>query len=403
MVRTMCVIAGCGPAGAMLGLLLARAGVAVTVLEKHGDFLRDFRGDTIHPSTMRLLDELGLGEEFQRLPLQTVPRLTLTMDDGEFAVADFRRLPGRHKGLGFLPQWDFLDFVTRHAEREPSFTLRLNAAATGLVREGDRVAGLTYRDAAGTEQEVRADLTVAADGRRSVLRDAAGLRARRFGAPMDVVWFRLSRRAADPTRTGGRLAAGRFMIMINRGDYWQTAYLIPKGGYDTVRDRGLDAFRADLAALEPLLADRTGEVRSWDDVSVLDVQVDRLTRWHRPGFLCLGDAAHAMSPIGGVGINLALQDAVAAANLLAGPLRAGRLTEDHLAAVQRRRTLPTAVTQAVQRVIQSRFLAGVLTGRIDAGTPLPLRLIDRFPPLQALPAYVIGVGVRPEHVHTGRT
>jgi len=400
---TGCVIAGCGPAGAMLGLLLARAGVEVTVLEKHHDFLRDFRGDTIHPSTMRLLDELGLGAEFARLPVQRAQRLVLSTDEGDYGFADFGRLPGRHKALSFLPQWDFLDFVTRQAEKEPTFTLLLGCTATGLVRDGSRVAGLSVRDAdgaGGAERVIRAGLTVAADGRRSILRDAAGLRARRFGAPMDVVWFRLSRRDGDPTATAGRLSAGRLMIRINRGDYWQTAYLIPKGGYELLRARGLAEFRADVGRVEPFLADRVAEVRTWDDVSVLDVVVDRLPRWHRPGFLCIGDAAHAMSPIGGVGINLAVQDAVAAANLLTGPLRAGTLTEQDLARVQRRRTPPTVVTQRVQRLLQDRALAPVLTGGSGDGTPFPLKVLDKLPLLQALLAYLVGIGVRPEHVRT---
>ena len=402
--RTQCVIAGCGPAGAVLGLLLARSGVQVVVLEKHRDFLRDFRGDTIHASTLTLIDELGLGEEFRRLPLQIVERLVVETDDGDRGFADFRRLPGPHKEIAFLPQWDFLDFVTRHAAEEPGFTLLLEAEATGLLQDGDQVTGLSYRDAGGERHEIRADLTVAADGRTSVLRQAARLRATRFGAPMDVLWFRLSRRDGDVNRTAGRLAAGRLLIRINRGDYWQTAYVIPKGGFERLREGGIAEFRADLARLEPFLADRLdAELPDWGAMSKLDVQVDRLPRWHRPGFLCLGDAAHAMSPIGGVGINLAVQDAVAAARVLAGPLRTGRLTEDHLAAVQRRRRLPTVVTQRGQRFIQDRFLAPLMAGRGGGGTPLPLKVLDRVPLLQAIPAYLVGIGVRPEHVRAKLT
>ena len=392
------MIGGCGPAGAMLGLLLARAGIEVVVLEKHGDFLRDFRGDTIHASTLTLLDELGLGEDFARLPHQRVETLGVTTDDREHTLADFRRLPGAHRVIAFLPQWDFLDFVTAHAAELPTFRLLLQAEATGLLVEDGRVVGLSYRDDRGHEHEVRADLTVAADGRRSVLRAAAGLRARRYGAPMDVLWFRLSRRETDAQRTAGRLSRGRLMIRIDRGNYWQTAYVIRKGGYQELRARGLQEFRDDLARLEPFLADRVDELRSWDDIRVLDVQVDRLRRWHRPGFLCLGDAAHAMSPIGGVGINLAVQDAVAAANLLTDPLWSGTLTERDLARVQRRRMVPTVVTQRGQRLIQDRFLQPLLAGESAGGAPLPLRLIDRYPALQGVTAYLVGIGVRPEHV-----
>lgn len=290
-VAATCVIGGCGPAGAVLGLLLARAGIEVLVLEKHGDFLRDFRGDTIHASTLTLLDELGLGEDFARLPHQRVETLGVTTDEGEHTLADFRRLPGRHQAIAFLPQCDFLDFVTRHAAALPTFRLLLDAEATAVRTESGQVVGLSYRDSTGAEHEVRAELTVAADGRRSTLRRSAGLRADRYGAPMDVLWFRLSRRDTDEERTAGRLSRGRLVIRIDRGDYWQTAYVIPKGGYEQVRARGIEAFRADLARLEPFLADRVGELRDWDDVSVLDVQVDRLRRWHRPGFLCLGDTS----------------------------------------------------------------------------------------------------------------
>ncbi len=404
-IRTTCVIGGCGPAGAVLGLLLARAGIDVVVLEKHGDFLRDFRGDTIHASTLTLLDELGLGADFARLPHQRVDRLEVSTDDGVHTLADFGRLPGPHREIAFLPQWDFLDFVTAHAAELPTFRLLLQAEATGLWVEDGRVTGLSYRDDLGREHEVRADLTVAADGRRSVLRAAAGLRARRYGAAMDVLWFRLSRRETDAERTAARLSGGRLLIRIDRGDYWQTAYVIRKGGYERLRARGLDAFRADLARLEPFLADRVGELRGWDDVRMLDVQVDRLRRWHRPGFLCIGDAAHAMSPIGGVGINLAVQDAVAAANLLIDPLWSGTLSERDLARVQRRRTPPTALTQRGQRAIQDRWLGPLLAGKSAGGAPLPLRLVDRFPVLQGVTAYLIGIGVRPEHVRhrpTGR-
>jgi 2-polyprenyl-6-methoxyphenol hydroxylase-like FAD-dependent oxidoreductase len=384
-------VAGCGPAGAVLGLLLARAGVRVTVLEKHGDFLRDFRGDTIHASTLTLLDELGLGAEFARRPQQRLGRLAVATADREGPLADFGRLPGAHREIALMPQWDFLDFVTRHAAAYPTFELRMETAATGLLQVGGRIKGLRWDGG-----EIEASLTVAADGRRSTVRREAGLPVKNHPAPMDVLWFRLPRRATDPASTAGRIAPGRLLIRIDRGDYWQLGYVIEKGGYGRLHAAGLHALRRDLADLEPVLADRVGELRSWNDIRVLDVQIDRLRRWHRPGFLCIGDAAHAMSPVGGVGINLAVQDAVAAANLLVRPLRTGTLEERDLARLQRRRALPTVLTQAGQRMIHRQVVSPLLAGR----SPAPLRLLERVPALQAIPAYLVGIGVRPEHVRT---
>jgi 2-polyprenyl-6-methoxyphenol hydroxylase-like FAD-dependent oxidoreductase len=390
--RVDCVIAGCGPAGAGLGLLLARAGLRVTVVEKHGDFLRDFRGDTIHASTLTLLDELGLGDEFARLEQQRIAELRVAVGDHEWSLADFRRIPGRHREIALMPQWDFLDFVTRHAAGYPGFRLLMETEATGLTVEQGQVTGLTVSGGA-----IPATLTVAADGRSSTVRLAARLPVRAYDAPMDVLWFRLSRRESDVVRTAGRVAPGRLLIRIDRGDYWQVGYVIEKGGYQRLRAAGLAAFRSDLATLEPALADRVDELRSWSDVSVLEVRVDRLRRWYRPGLLCIGDAAHAMSPVGGVGINLAVQDAVAAANLLVRPLRTGTLSERDLARVQRRRALPAAVTQAGQRAIHRRIVAPLLDG---GAPPAPVRVLERFPALQGIPAYLLAIGIRPEHVRT---
>ena len=390
--RVDCVIAGCGPAGAGLGLLLARAGLRVTVVEKHGDFLRDFRGDTIHASTLTLLDELGLGDEFARLDQQRIAEVRVAVGDREWSLADFRRIRGRHREIALMPQWDFLDFVTRHAAGYPGFRLLMETEATGLTVEQGHVTGLTVSGGA-----IPATLTVAADGRSSTVRRAARLPVRAYDAPMDVLWFRLSRRESDLVRTAGRVAPGRLLIRIDRGDYWQVGYVIEKGGYQRLRAAGLAAFRSDLATLEPALGDRVDELRSWSDLSVLEVRVDRLRRWHRPGLLCIGDAAHAMSPVGGVGINLAVQDAVAAANLLVRPLRTGTLSERDLARVQRRRALPAAVTQAGQRAIHRRIVAPLLDG---GAPPAPVRMLERFPALQAIPAYLLAIGIRPEHVRT---
>ena len=396
--QVTCCIAGCGPAGAMLGLLLARAGVDVLVLEKHADFLRDFRGDTLHPSTLRLFDELGLGDQLLDLPHQTAPVLGVTTDAGDFTLADFRRLPGRHRYLAFRPQWDFLDFVVAQARRLPGFELRMRAEALGVLEEAGRVVGLSYRDQDGELHQVRARLTVAADGRDSGVRRTARLRPTEFGAPMDVLWFRLPRRATDGKPTFGRLAAGHLLVLIDRGEYWQVAYVIAKDTLDELRAAGLDRLRASVAHLVPFLGDRVDALRTWDDVRMLRVQVDRLRRWFRPGLLCIGDAAHAMSPIGGVGINLAVHDAVATANVLARPLRDGTLTTWHLARVQLRRVLPTLVIQWGQRTVQDRFLSPLLSGQLGARPPAALRALRRYPVLQALPARLIGFGVLPEHV-----
>jgi 2-polyprenyl-6-methoxyphenol hydroxylase-like FAD-dependent oxidoreductase len=393
-----CCIAGGGPAGMMLGLLLARAGVSVLVLEKHGDFLRDFRGDTIHPSTLELMHELGLLEEFLRLPHQQVPRLTAQFGDVPVTIADFTHLPTRCKFIALMPQWDFLDFLARHARRHASFRLEMRAEATGLIEEAGRVRGLRGTAPTGPF-EVRADLLVAADGRGSVLRERAGLHVEDLGAPMDVFWFRLSRRPEDPEATMGRFDVGRIFVLINRGEHWQCGFVIPKGSAEEVRRRGLDAFRVTIAQMVPFAADRVGEIGGWEDVRLLTVRVDRLRQWYRPGLLCIGDAAHAMSPVGGVGINLAIQDAVAAANLLAEPLREGRLTTDHLRRVQRRRQWPTRVTQWLQLLVQRRVITRALRGGSGRlAPPSAVRLLARCPLLQRLPARLVGVGVRAEHV-----
>jgi 2-polyprenyl-6-methoxyphenol hydroxylase-like FAD-dependent oxidoreductase len=394
-----CCIVGGGPAAMMLGLLLARAGVDVVVLEKHADFLRDFRGDTIHPSTLELLYELGLLENFLKLPHQEAREISAEIGAVSLPVADFRHLATHCKFIAFMPQWHFLNFLAEQAARYPSFDLRMQAEVTGVIEESGRVVGVHSTTPNGP-LETRTDLVVAADGRSSVVREKAGLRIKELSAPMDVLWFRLSRRSNDPEQMMGRFDIGQIFIMINRGEHWQCGFVIPKGSVDAVHQRGLETFRRGVAKLAPFTADRMEEIREWGDVKLLTVRVDRLVKWYRPGLLCIGDAAHAMSPIGGVGINLAIQDAVAAANLLAKPLREGRLTTDHLGQVQKRREWPTRVTQRFQVLIQQRVIMRVLGGAGQLAPPLALRLLARFPVLRRLPAWLIGVGVRSEHIKT---
>jgi 2-polyprenyl-6-methoxyphenol hydroxylase-like FAD-dependent oxidoreductase len=396
-VSVRCCIAGGGPAGMMLGLLLARSGVEVLVLEKHADFLRDFRGDTIHPSTLEVMHELGLLDRLLKLPHQPAPVLTAQFGDLTFPVADFSHLPTRCRFVAFMPQWDFLNFLAQEGRRYPTFHLRMRAEATELIEEGGRVIGLRAMTPVGA-LEAAADLVVAADGRHSALREQAGLGIQQLGAPMDVLWFGLSRRPGDPKEAMGRFGNGRIFIMLNRGDYWQCGFVIRKGSLEQVRARGLDAFREAIAKSAPFIADRVGELSGWAPIRLLTVAVDRMLQWQRPGLLFIGDAAHAMSPIGGVGINLAIQDAVAAANNVAQPLLAGTLATDDLLEVQQRREFPTRVTQRLQILVQNRVVTRALDETQPFSPPLAIRLMARIPWLRRIPARLIGMGVRPEHV-----
>ena len=398
-ITTRCCIAGGGPAGMMLGFLLARAGIDVVVLEKHKDFLCDFRGDTVHPSTLELMHELGLLDEFLKLPHQQVSHLTFQIGAEQIPMVDLSHLPTHCKFIALMPQWDFLDFLAGQGRRYPSFHLRMQAEATGLIEEGGRVTGLRAKTPNG-ELEIRAALVVGCDGRHSMVRERAGFQVEDIGAPIDVLWFRLSRKDGDTEETGGHIEAGQMIVMLNRGDYWQCAYVIPKGGIEAVKRGGLPAFRERVVALSPFLRDRIGELKSFDDIKLLTVAIDRLRQWHRPGLICIGDAAHAMSPVGGVGINLAVQDAVAAANILAEPLRAGAVTSDHLAAVQRRREFPMRVIQRVQVIVQNNLLSPALSGTERPKPPFVMRLIRWLPILRRIPARLVGMGVRPEHIQT---
>ncbi len=396
-ISVRCCIAGGGPAGMMLGYLLARAGVNVLVLEKHGDFLRDFRGDTIHPSTLEVMHELGLLDECLKLPHQKVYELNAQFGEMRLTVADFRHLPTRCGFIALMPQWDFLNFLAEQAARYPSFDLKMEAEVTGLIEESGRVIGVRAKTTTG-EYEIRADLVVGADGRSSIVREKAGLQVKEFGAPMDVLWFRLSRTAEDPVATMGRFDTGRIFIALSRGDYWQCGYVIPKGQFAELRRQEFEIFRAAIVKLAPYARDSVHDLRGWDDVKLLTVRVDRLLEWFRPGLLCIGDAAHAMSPVGGVGINLAIQDAVAAANVLFKPLREGQLAIDHLRRIQKRRELPTRVTQGLQVAVQRRIIARVLVETGPLKPPLAVRLLAKVPFLRRIPARIVGVGVRPEHV-----
>ena len=394
-----CCIAGGGPAGMMLGFPLARAGVEVAVLEKHADFFRDFRGDTVHPSTLELMYELGLVDEFLKVPHQKVEALTGQVGAEHLKMVDFRHVPTHCKFIALMPQWDFRNFLAQQAKRYRTFDLRMNAEVSDLLEESGRVVGLLAKTPDGT-LTIRAHLVVGCDGRHSTVRDKAGLERDDYGAPMDVLWFRVSREDSDSADTFGHIEAGKLMVMLDRGDYWQCAYVIPKGGIEGVKSEGLEAFRQRVVEMSPFLADRAIELKTWDDIKLLSVTVDRLRRWWRPGLICIGDAAHAMSPIGGVGINIAVQDAVAAANRLASPLRAGKVTDGDLQAIQERRTLPVRFTQWLQLTIQKRIISPVLESQRRPTPPLFFKFFGVFPVLRRIPARLIGIGIRPEHVRT---
>jgi 2-polyprenyl-6-methoxyphenol hydroxylase-like FAD-dependent oxidoreductase len=398
-ITTQCCIAGGGPAGMMLGFLLSRAGIDVAVLEKHADFLRDFRGDTIHPSTLEVMHELGVLDEFLKRPHQEVRRLTGMIGDSAVTIADFTHLPTHCGFIALMPQWDFLDFLAEQGARYPGFRLLMRTEATDLIEEHQKIVGVLAHGPDGAV-EVRASLVIAADGRHSAMRQRAGLVVEDLGAPMDVLWMRIAKRPEDAPEPLGRVEAGRVFVMLDRGDYWQCALVIAKGGFDALRVKGFDSFRELIAATARLKAERLAGLRGWDDVKLLTVAVDRLRTWYRAGLLCIGDAAHAMSPIGGVGVNLAVQDAVAAANLLAAPLAAGEVTSDHLASVQQRRSFPTKATQWLQVTIQNRVIRRVLATTGPIKMPWIIELLGRWPILQRIPARLVGVGFRSEHVQT---
>lgn len=398
-ISTRCCIVGGGPAGMMLGYLLARAGVDVVVLEKHRDFFRDFRGDTVHPSTMQVMDELGLIDDFLKVPHDKLQKLDGYFGKTRLRIADISRTGAKYPFIAFMPQWDFLDFLREKGGRYPNFTLMMGTEATGLVRNGDMVIGVHATDGSGVFT-IMADLTVGCDGRHSIIRASAGLEVEEIGAPMDVLWFRVGK-SVETERILARIEAGKMMVTLDRGTYWQCAYVIPKGQYDAVKARGLESFRSDVVSLAPMLKPGIADVKTWDDVKLLTVAVNRLKQWTRPGLLCIGDAAHAMSPVGGVGVNIAVQDAVAAANCLAVKLEHGAVSEQDLVEVQRRREFPMRITQAMQVIVQNNIVSAALKPDNEPlKPPLFARIVNAVPWLQGLTARFLAVGVRPEHVRS---
>jgi 2-polyprenyl-6-methoxyphenol hydroxylase-like FAD-dependent oxidoreductase len=398
--QVQCCIAGGGPAGMMLGFLLGRAGVNTVVLEKHADFLRDFRGDTVHPSTLMIMQELGLLEEFLKLPHSEIRAFSVEIGGVSLKVADFSRIPAPCRFIGLMPQWDFLNFLAANGRRFPTLKVIMSAQVNSLIEIGGRITGV-HATTLGGPLEVRADLVVGCDGRTSTVRDASGLLVQDLGSPIDVLWFRLSKKAGDPDQVLGRLGADKMIVSIDRTDYWQCAYVIGKGGIGRIRTEGLEAFKAAVADGAPFLSDRVDELKSFDDIKLLSVTVDRLTQWSKPGLLCIGDAAHAMSPVGGVGINLAIQDAVATANLLAVKLKAGTVRDGDLDAVRQRRLFPAKVIQGFQVAVHNRLLKPLVSGaHRPPKAPWPLKVLDAVPWLRRWPAQLLGLGVRPEHVHS---
>ena len=399
-IATRCCIVGGGPAGMMLGYLLGRAGVETVVLEKHADFFRDFRGDTVHPSTLQVMDELGLIDGFLKLPHQQLQKMDGQFGGTSLRIADISRTSAKYPFIAFMPQWDFLNFLRENGKRFPSLKVMMKADATDLVWSGDRVAGVKADTPEGAV-EIRADLTIGCDGRHSIVRECARLEVEDIGAPMDVLWFRAGRHPDENEKLFARLDNGKMMVTFDRGEYWQCAYVIAKGGYDAVKARGLDAFRESVIGMAPVLKSGMADVKTWDDVKLLTVAINRLKRWTRPGLLCIGDAAHAMSPVGGVGVNIAVQDAVATANLLAARLVSGVPTEDELDAVRRRREFPMRMTQAMQVMVQNNIISAALKpGSQPLKAPLFARVVNAVPWLQGLTARFLALGVRPEHVHS---
>jgi 2-polyprenyl-6-methoxyphenol hydroxylase-like FAD-dependent oxidoreductase len=398
--KVRCCIVGGGPAGMMLGYLLGRAGIDVVVIEKHADFFRDFRGDTVHPSTLQVMDELGLIDGFLRLPHQRLQTLDGMFGGTSVRIADLRRLDTKYPFIAFMPQWDFLNFLRESGQRFPSLKVMMSTEATDLIRRGETIVGVRAKTPEGPI-DIEADLTIACDGRHSTVRVHAGLEVEEIGAPMDVLWFRAGRTQDESEKVFARVEPGKMMISFDRGEYWQCAYVIAKGQYDAVKARGLQALLDDVVRMAPILKSGVSDVKSWDEVKLLTVAINRLKRWTRPGLLCIGDAAHAMSPVGGVGVNLAVQDAVATANLLADKIRNGCPSEDELDAVRQRRAFPVKMTQAMQVVVQNNIISGALRhGTQPLKVPLLVRLITALPWLQGIPARFIALGVRPEHVHS---